>query len=123
MSEEGYNGWKNYETWAVGMYLDGNYDGPSTYYETIERVTNELKRDDHPTSKYWTLEQSQRLGVADVLKDWVEENVSPHMVDDDHPDPQLHPLVQDLLGAALSDVDWDELANAWIEAVSEQVSA
>jgi hypothetical protein len=24
MSDDRYNGWKNYETWAVGMYLDGN---------------------------------------------------------------------------------------------------
>ncbi len=124
MSEEqGYNGWKNYETWAVGMYLDGNYDGPATYYETIERVKYELEHVDHPTSEYWTVEQSKRFGVADILKDWVEENITPHMVDDDHPDPQLHPLVSDLLGAALSEVDWNELADAWIENVSEQVSA
>ncbi|MES2147868.1 MAG: hypothetical protein V4491_08470 [Pseudomonadota bacterium] len=38
VKDDTYNGWKNYETWAVGMYLDGNYDGPSTYYETVERV-------------------------------------------------------------------------------------
>ncbi len=116
--QERYNGWKNYETWAVGMYLDGNYDGPGTYYETIERVKIALAQD-HPASEYWTVEQSKRFAVADALKNWVEENVNPHMVDDDHPDPQLHPLVSDLLGAALSEVDWQELADARIESASE----
>ncbi len=42
MTDTTYNGWANYETWAVGMYLDGNYDGPGTYYETIERTRGAL---------------------------------------------------------------------------------
>jgi hypothetical protein len=122
MSDEGYNGWKNYETWAVGMYLDGNYDGPGTYYETIERVRGALEWD-HPTSEYWTEDEAKRFATADALRDWVYENVHPESIDDDHPDPELHPLVSDLLGASLSEVDWHELADAWIENVSEQVSA
>jgi hypothetical protein len=121
-TEDTYNGWKNYETWAVGMYLDGNYDGPGTYYAAIEAVRDALTGD-HPESEYWTVEQSQRYGVADRLKDFVEEYVNPHSYDDDHPDPQLHPLVADLLNAALFEVDWHELADAWITNVSEQVEA
>lgn len=122
MDAETYNGWKNYETWAVGMYLDGNYDGAGTYYGAIEAVRETLALD-HPTSEYWTVEQSRRFNVADRLKDFVDEYVNPAMFDDDHPDPQLHPLVADLLSASLSSVDWYELADAWIENVSEQVSA
>ena len=111
MTDTTYNGWANYETWAVGMFLDGNYTGPFDYYETIERVGQGL----------WSGgENHKRSHVADALKDWVEENVSPHSIDDDHPDPQLHPLTQDLLGAALSSVDWYELADAWIQNLSEQ---
>ena len=30
MTAETYNGWTNYEKWAVGLYLDGNYDGLGT---------------------------------------------------------------------------------------------
>lgn len=110
MTDETYNGWKNYETWAVGMYLDGNYDGPGTYYAALEAA-----REVYPTE-----ESGRRSLVADALRDLVEENVSPSMVDDDHPDPQLHPLVSDLLGYALSSVDWYEIADAWIENVNEQ---
>ena len=64
MSDETYNGWKNYETWAVGMYLDGNYDGPSTYYAAIETVRGAIEDIEHPTSEYWTEEQSRLYGVA-----------------------------------------------------------
>jgi hypothetical protein len=119
MTDETYNGWKNYETWAVGMFLDGNYDGPGTYYAALEAVRTTLEDVDHPTSEYWTEEESKRYGVADRLKDLVTEYVNPESYDDDHPDPKLHPLVSDILGAALSDVDWHELADAWIQAASE----
>ena len=113
MQDEGYNGWKNYETWAVNMYLDGNYDGPGTYYAALEAA-----REVYPTE-----ESGRRSLVADALRELVEENVNPHMVDDDHPDPNFHPLVADLLGAALDSVNWYEIADAWIDAVAEQVSA
>jgi hypothetical protein len=110
MTEDTYNGWANYETWAVGMYLDGNYDGPGTYYLTIDTVRDALHNG------------GTALQVADALKEMVEEYTNPHTIDDDHPDPALHPLVADLFGAALSSVDWHELADAWIENVSEQVA-
>lgn len=121
-SEEGHNGWKNYPTWAVGMYLDGNYDGPGTYYAAVETVRVVLEDIEHPTSEYWTREESKRFGVADALKDFVEEYTNPHMVDDDHP-VQLSGLVADLFREALSEVDWNELAEAWIENARDQVSA
>jgi hypothetical protein len=113
MTDATYNGWTNYETWAVGMFLDGNYTGPYDYFETIERV--------HKV--YPTEESGRRYLVADVLKDWVEENIIPYMVDDDHPDPGYHPLAKDLVGAALSAVNWYELADAWINNVREQVTS
>lgn len=101
-----YNGWKNYETWAVGMYLDGNYDGPGTYYMTIDTVRDAMHNG------------GTAIQVAEALKDMVEEYNNPHMIDDDHP-TQLQGLVADLFGAALSSVDWHELADAWIENHSE----
>jgi putative lipase involved disintegration of autophagic bodies len=116
--EQGYNGWKNHETWAVGMFLDGNYDGPGVYYGTVETVRVQLEDVQHPTSEYWSVEQSERFGVADALKDYVEEMTNPHMVDDDHP-VQLEGLVADLFTAALQDVDWHELADAWITSARE----
>lgn len=44
MTDQTYNGWTNYETWAVGMFLDGNYTGEGieealkNYVECLLRV-------------------------------------------------------------------------------------
>lgn len=67
-----YNGWKNYETWAVGMYLDGNYTGPATHSDALETVAAAIA--DHPRSEHWTEEQATRYAVADALHMYVEES-------------------------------------------------
>ncbi len=38
-----YNGWSTYETWATGMFLDGNYTGEGTYRE-VQQMTTRLTR-------------------------------------------------------------------------------
>ena len=108
MTDVTYNGWTNYPTWAVGMWLDGNYDGPGTYYGTIEVVQDALKLD-HPTSEYWTSDESRRYAVADALKEWAERE-----------QPDTCSLAADLAGYALACVDWHELADAWIETLTEE---
>jgi len=90
-----YNGWKNYETWAVGMYLDGNYDGEGTYREVLALV--EEVREESPEPVY---------RIADALKDLVYENVA-----------EPGGLAGDLIGGALSEVDWHRLAEAQLEAI------
>ena len=104
MTDSTYNGWTNYETWAVGMWLDGNYSGEGTYRSTIEIVENAA----------WEGGMNhQRSHVADALKSWVRgEN-----------ETEDASLAADLLGAAFDTVNWYELADAWIENVNEQATA
>src|SRR2546430_1656122 len=97
-SDQTYNGWSNYETWAVNMFLDGNYDGEGVYLEA-----QEITRQAMETSE-------DAYGLAADLKNYVEEAV----ISD-----QFEGLRGDLLGAALSEVDWQELAEAQIEAANE----
>jgi hypothetical protein len=79
-----YNGWTNYETWAVALWLDneeGTYD-----------VRCEMARRARNVYSY-----------ADDLKAWVSEGA-----------PDLGAtLWADLLGAALSEVNWQEIAENW----------
>lgn len=91
--EQGYNGWKNYETWAVGLYLDGNYDGENTYRMVLELASAASGRGD----------------LADALKGFVEESL-----------PDLgSSLASDLLGAAVGSVDWFTLAEHKLAEVRE----
>ena len=54
-TEDGYNGWRNYPTWAVNLWLSN--DEP-TDRETMFR-TREALALPHPTSEVWTVEESR----------------------------------------------------------------
>jgi hypothetical protein len=83
-----YNGWKNYETWAVKLWLD-NEEG--SYY-AMRELAEEYRHEDA-----WKL--------GDAIKDWHEEFM-----------PDLGAsLWSDLLTSAFEEVDWREIAEAYIE--------
>lgn len=104
--EQGYNGWKNYETWAVGMYLDGNYTGEGTYREVLDLVRARIAASDHGDDA-----AIHRMRVADMLKDYVEDECLPAA--------GASSIATDLLAGALSEVDWRELATHKIAEVNE----
>ncbi len=106
MSEEqGYNGWKNYETWAAALWIDNDRGS----YEMARELRDDARqgaRDDHES--YRTAEGL----LADQLKDWLEESMFEW-------EPEEVSLFTDLLHAAFSEVDWYEIAaNMLSESVS-----
>lgn len=112
-----YNGWKNYETWVVGMYLDGNYDGEETYKEIgriTEYIAQHASEDSNVADGIWTVEEARKFRLADSLKHWVEATAI-----DPARDAFEFGLAADLLGAAFSEVDWDELAENKLSALEE----
>lgn len=98
--DQTYNGWTNYELWM------DNDEGVQTYWrETASEVWEAAEADD-------ILSRSQRacMNLEAMLKDSIEEN-NPLAAGDRQPD-----LYTDLLQAAISEVDWHELADTWLEA-------
>lgn len=88
MSEK-YNGWTNYETWNVKLWLDndqGSYNDMVFAAENAEDVAD-------------------TLDLADYIREYVEEMM-----------PEMDAsMFSDLLGAALSEVNWREIAAAYLE--------
>lgn len=85
-----YNGWKNYETWAVKLWLDNDhYD---LYHEWLEDAKKQKDNQDHT-----------RI-LADIIKEWIEENNPLNTAN----------LYADLLNAALSVVDYREIAESLV---------
>ena len=86
MTEQGHNGWTNYETWAVHLWL-----------------TNE-----EPSYRYWRERAVRCSGPGDLsveLRDEVRDAA-----------PDLGPsMYADMLGAALDRVNWYEIAEALLE--------
>lgn len=93
--EQGYSGWRNYPTWCVNLWLS-NDEG--LYNEALE-IAAASKYDEHP-----------RAATADSLKRWVRDDLAPDLGAS---------FAADLLGFALDQVDWFEIADAWLEAVEE----
>jgi hypothetical protein len=94
-----YNGWRNYETWAVGLWLD-NDEGTHSYWRQAAR---ESYRDAEATCGL-TRKQAARADLADRLRAEVEEGA-----------PEQSGLYADLLHAALSEIDWHEIAEGYLE--------
>lgn len=87
-----YNGWTNYETWCVHLWLS-NEEGSYRYWR--EEAGRHLKED----------REDARFSLARRLKSELEE-ASPL---------EEASLFSDLLNAALSEVDWHEVADAFLE--------
>jgi hypothetical protein len=103
-----YNGWKNYPTWAVNLWL-ANDEG--LYHERRARarqVIADANEDEMVTKGYWTVAEAQRYRLADSLKQWVTDDLAPDLGAS---------FGADLLGYALGEVDWHEIAASAIEDV------
>lgn len=100
----GYNGWKNYETWATSMFLDGNYTGLSEKESVLELV-NRMLLDEGEDLHLSTL--------AEEIKEYVQEAI----------DIEGGSLAADLLGATLSQVDWLTLTDYMIKEIGETTSS
>ena len=103
--ESGYNGWQNYETWVVNLWLS-NDQGT---YEHWRGLAREAWHDAEATDIF-TRAEVARNDLAKHLKNEIEEY---------NPCPEAA-LYSDLLNAALSEINWYEVADAFLEAIPDE---
>lgn len=109
MNHKEYNGWTNYETWVVNLWMD-NEEGTYDYWrEVAQEIHNDLEE---PTNSMTKMDEAVYL-LADRLKDYHEEQK-----DEILSNANLSASVwADLLGAALSETNWREIAEHLLENV------
>jgi hypothetical protein len=109
MNHKEYNGWTNYETWVVNLWMD-NEEGTYDYWrEVAQEVSSDLEE---PTNSMTKMDEAIYL-LADRLKNYHEE-----AKDEILENVKLTASVwADLLGAALSEVNWREIAEYLLENV------
>ena len=110
-----YNGWTNYETWNVALWLDNE---EPTYRLTREAMREIWDTTANPTEQKRlaakTHSDAGRYEFSQWLKDFVEDML---------PDLGLGASMwADLLNAALSEVDWYEIADNWLSELDEYES-
>ena len=94
MSDSSYNGWKNYETWCVSLWLS-NDEG---LYHASRELAAEYVEDLPASGGAWELGETLKSFVDDLAEETCPGSRSGAS------------FVADLLGAALSEVDWLEIA-------------
>lgn len=95
MTNREYNGWTNYETWLVKLWQDNDQGEQSYWQDLAEEIANEYEPD----------ERVRRM--ADAMKDQYEERAGELA--------NVQDFWADLLGGALSEVNWFEIAEHWID--------
>jgi len=107
-----YNGWANYETWCVHLWLT-NEEGDYRYWrEEAARHRKEAPRHANVRQCIWNVELAERVSLAEQMKSEIED-ASPI---------EGASLFSDLLSATLSEVDWHEVAGALLEDVEPDAS-
>jgi hypothetical protein len=100
-----YNGWSNYETWCVKLWID--------QYRNWQEQARQVWDATDPDEVFNERSALARLTLANQLQS-AHEDARAELF---HGNANV---LSDLLGAALSEVDWSEIADAMLQATSRR---
>ncbi len=102
MTHKKYNGWTNYETWLVSLWMNNDEGSYRYWQETAEKLWDDKDRDSDAFC----------IAMADRLKDEHETLASEKTGDSG--------WIADLVNAALSEVNWYEIAEHYVADLPEK---
>jgi hypothetical protein len=108
MADERYNGWANYPTWCVNLWLSND---ESLYMYATEQAERTFA------------EYEDEREAARMFAQWLSDACSSDGEFSSETASELTGLNADLLTWALKSVDWDEIADRWIAEAKEAVEA
>ncbi len=100
MTRKEYNGWYNYETWLFNIHWD------SSFTEDAQEIWNNAE-----AGEFLTREENAAHDLADCMKDTAEEYTQDAL--------PKNPWIADLVNAAVSEINFYEIAEHYIEEVNK----
>lgn len=103
-NEAKYNGWSNYETWTVSLWLDNEEPSYRFWRNETARQRRAAEECDRTHEGRLAGAEAARWSLAEQLKRAITDAA-----------PLREPtLYSDLLSAALAEVNWLEIADHWM---------
>ena len=94
-----YNGWTNYETWLTNIHFDD-------FTPVFSELTEDGVFDDMTNDEI-------RTYVADYIEEYVNEYIDNNNSENS--------FIADIIGSFLSEVDWREIADHYVDDIKEAV--
>ena len=107
-TDSSYQGWTNHETWCVQLWLTNEEPEYRHWTAHAAGTWGHAEAD-----QYLTRAEVARCHLAVMLREEIENAVPLDNCG----------MYSDLLTSALSKVNWDEIANAWLEPIEEYEEA
>ena len=104
-SDSSYNGWSNYETWVVNLWLDNEESSYGMCRSLAQRCFEEAEADGVLSRKERACYQ-----LAKKLKEMIEER---------NPIASEASVYADLLNASIGEINWKEIANGYLEEIDD----
>jgi hypothetical protein len=122
---ESYNGWRNVETWRVQLHL-ANDEGEAAHLLNQARwhINSELYDNYEPVCNWVLNLQGDRWRLAtqdDKLSDYVRQYVEYRTARRKPPTSTWGMFRADVVQAALSRVDWEQIAAHWLDAARHEL--
>lgn len=102
-----YQGWKNFETWAVALHLSNDRNLSEMVKAWVKGAKEDAPNASQVTDGIWTVDETTKFKVADQIKDFLEEQ---------NPIASDNSVYTDILQSALSEVNYVEIAEELIAA-------
>ena len=103
-----YNGWTNYQTWVVNLWNTNDQSSAGFWEEIAQEVWDEPFKPFYPEQ---SMERSFVYRLGERMKEFYQENT-----------PVADGVYADLLGSALDDVNWYEIAEHYLETVQREAA-